>query len=365
MSSDPRIIVDAHQDIAYNALDYGRDFLQSAYHKRKLEQNTDVPSRNGIATSGLPDLLLGRVGIVFATIYATPEWAKLDPLETGYQTPADAHKMGMAQVDYYHKLADTTDRIVLVRTQSDLQKVLNSWADGVDFEQHKVGFVLLIEGADPIREPKAFEEWYDRGVRICGPAWSETRYSGGTSRNGRGPGPLTALGRELLEVMAGFNAVLDLSHMSEESFLEALDRYEGVVIASHSNPRTSRDTDRHLTDEMIRRLAEHDGVMGAVPFNSFLRRDFMRGDAKAKTPIRHVIEAIDHVCQIVGSVRHVGIGSDFDGGFGYDHIPAEMDTIADLNLIAEGLKVRGYSADDVQLIMSGNFLRVLRATLPK
>src|SRR5690606_9455364 len=123
-----------------------------------------------------------------------------------------------------------------------------------EMAQHRQGLVLLMENADPILEPRQFEEWYERGVRIVGPAWEGTRYCGGTGQ----PGGLTAVGRELLEVMASFNAILDLSHMAEQSFLESLDLYEGILIASHSNPRRFRNTDRHLSDTMIRRLAERD-----------------------------------------------------------------------------------------------------------
>jgi membrane dipeptidase len=362
---DPNIILDAHEDIAYNNQIFGRDFLLSANRKRQLEQNTDVPQRNGTATVGLPDALLGRVGLIFSTLYAMPEWAKLDQKEAGYQNAAEAYKMGMTQLDYYNRLADSTDRIVLVKTQADLTKVLDSWAEGVEMDKHKIGFVILMEGADPISEPKAFEEWYERGVRICGLAWSETRYSGGTTMQGRGPGPLTTIGRELLEVMASFNAILDVSHMSEEAFYTSVDTYSGTIIASHSNPRRFRDSDRHLSDDMIRRLVERDGVMGVVPYNAFLKNGYTRAEAKSATPISIVIEAIDHICQVAGSSRHVGIGTDFDGGFGSQNIPAEIDTLSDLPLIGKLLAERGYSAEDVQLILSGNFLRALRATLPR
>lgn len=357
---DPSIIVDAHLDIAWNKAVFGRDFTLSAHGKRQLEANTDVPARNGNATVGLPELLLGRVGIVFGTLFVSPAYEAFAG-EAGYETPAEAHKLAMAQVDYYHRLADENQRIRLVCTQSDLDSVLASWADGVDFEQHQVGIVILMEGADPIREPRAFEEWYERGVRIVGPAWTQTRYSGGTKR----PGPLTDLGRELLDVLASFNAILDLSHMAEEAYLEAVDRYEGPIIASHSNPRRFCNTDRHLSDDMIRRLAERDGVMGAALLNGFMWTGRDKKDPKQNTPLSRYIDIIDHICQVTGSARHAGIGSDADGGFGVERIPAELDTVADLGIVADALRARGYSPEDVQAILSGNFLRILRAALPR
>jgi membrane dipeptidase len=364
-TTTPLLILDAHQDIAWNAQTYGRDFLTSAHRKRQSEAGTEIVGRNGIATCGLPEALLGRVGVIFATIYAAPDWAKLDQSERGYTTPAEAHRVGMAQMDYYHRLADTTDRLTLIRSQGDLTSVLDSWADGVPMADHKVGLVLLMEGADPIREPKAFEEWYERGLRLCAPAWSETRYSGGTSRNGRGPGPLTDLGRDLLEVMAAFNAVLDVSHMAEKAYLESMDAYGGTIIASHSNPRHFRDTDRHLSDAMIRRLVERGGVIGVVPYNAFLKNTYTPGEAKHLTPVSRLVDVIDYICQIAGSAQHVGIGSDLDGGFGAGQIPDGLDTLADLQVLIPMLRDRGYAEADVQAITSGNFLRILRQTLPR
>ena len=114
------------------------------------------------------------------------------------------------------------------------------------------------------------------------------------------------MGRELLEVMESFNAILDLSHLAEEAYFEAVDRYGGHIIASHSNPRKFCDTDRHLSDDMIRRLAERDGVMGVVPYNAFLQNGYSKTDPKSKTPVSRVIGAIDHICQVTGSARHAG-----------------------------------------------------------
>ena len=359
---DPQIIVDTHEDIAFNALSFGRDFARSAHLTRRLEADTPIPQVAGTAMTGLPEAILGRVGIIFGTLFAAPAWSKTgEAYQTVfYETPAEAYQHALNEIDVYQRLADDNERIKLVRTQAELSAVLATWADGVDIETHRVGIVISMEGADPILEPKAFEEWYARGVRAVGPAWSETRYSGGTGR----PGPLTDLGRELLDVMESFKAILDLSHMAEQAFLEAVDRYGGPIIASHSNPRRFRDSDRHLSDDMIRRLAERDGVMGVVLYNRFLRDGWERGDPKARVGIDTVIAVIDHVCQVTGSARHIGIGSDFDGGFGLEHTPLEFDTVSDLQLIGPLLAGRGYTPDDITAILGGNFLRILRAALP-
>ncbi len=353
-------IVDGHEDIAYNALRFGRDYRVSVAEKRRAEAGTDHP--NGIATVGLPESMLGRVAVVCATIFTAPDSGSNRMLADSprYKTPAEAYQLGTRQWEYYQRLTDETDRVQWVRTLAELDAVLETWKPGTEIADHRQGLVLLMENADPIVEPKQFEEWYERGVRIVGPAWTGTRYCGGTGM----PGPLTDLGRDLLEVMAGFNAILDLSHMAEESFLEAVDRYPGVVIASHSNPRHFRDTDRHLTDDMILRLAERDGVMGIVPYNNFLSDDWKKGNPRSDVPFSLVLDAMDYVCQLTGSATHVGIGTDFDGGFGVENIPAGMDTITDLWKVGEGLRERGYVEADIEAILGGNMLRKLRQSLP-
>ncbi len=356
------LIVDAHQDIAYNALCYGRDYRRSALETRWRETDPAVLKRRGSATIGLPDALLGRVGVVFGTLFVAPDdgdpsapWAAFT-----YKTPQDAYRLALQQADYYERLADETDKVRLIRTATDLDAVIASWAAGTDIADHKQGLVCLMENADPIIEPRQFEEWYERGVRIVGPAWEATRYSGGTGQ----PGPLTALGYELLEVMASFNAILDLSHMAEKACLQALDVYPGVIIASHSNPRKFRNTDRHLTDAIIRQLAEREGVMGIVLYNRFLSDTWSSGDRKTDVPLSVVADAVDYVCQLTGSAAHVGIGSDFDGGFGMESIPDGLDTVTDLSKIGTLLSTRGYSPADVEAVMGGNMLRQLRRALP-
>ncbi|GAB4544116.1 MAG: membrane dipeptidase [Anaerolineae bacterium] len=358
--TDSLIILDAHQDIAWNALDLDRDFTESAYVKRKREQGTPTQQKEGISMLGLPEALLGRVAIIFSTIWACPANSiMLASPRHSYTTPAEAHKIGMMQADYYHRLADTHPQIALIRDQRELDGVLETWRDGMALDQRKVGLVLLMEGADPIREPRAFEEYYERGVRIVGLAWEGTRYSGGTNA----PGGLTTLGRELLEVLSSYKVILDVSHSAEKAFYESLDVYDGPIIASHSNPRRFRDSDRHLSDTMIRRLVERGGVMGIVPFNKFLWEPEDRPERKKDAPISRVVDAIDYVCQIAGSADHVGLGTDFDGGFGAEKTPDQLDTLADLRGLIPLLQGRGYSLSDIERICSGNFLRVLREAL--
>lgn len=349
------IIVDAHEDIAYNHVCFGRDYTRSALEKRRLEAG-----RYPVPMLGMPDAMLGRVAIVFATLFVSPSYSKPSPWpEPTYHNAREAYTHAMTQLDYYHKLADESEKITLIQESSDLDAVLATWKRGEQLKGRKHGLVILMEGADPILEPRQFEEWYERGVRIVGPAWMHTRYSAGTGAGGG----LTHLGHELLEIMANYNAILDVSHMAEHAFMEAVDRYTGSVIASHSNPRRFCDTDRHLSDQMIVRLAERDGVMGIVMFNGFFKRDWRQTDKPGTVTMTHVLDAIDHVCQVTGSAAHVGIGSDFDGGFGAESTPDELDSVSDLWNIGAGLRTRGYTEDDIAAILGENMLRKLREAL--
>jgi membrane dipeptidase len=349
-------IVDAHLDIAYNVFNDGRNPRLSLATIRASEKKGHV---RGIATVSFPELQKGGIGLVFGTLFVAPGHLSLPIIseKVAYHDSEEAHKLAMQQLDYYHRLNDESELIRLVTDLASLEEVIASHE--LEESQHMIGIVPLMEGADPIREAEEAEYWWERGLRLIGLAWDDTRYAGG-GWGSDSPG-LTKEGYHLLEVMAELGFILDLTHMSEKATLEALDRYEGIVIASHSNARAiTGESQRHLSDIQIRRLAEHGGVMGIVLSNSFLRRHHTKGEAKALVTLDHVVAHIDHMCQLVGSADHVGIGSDFDGGFGAADIPAEMDSVADLGLIATALQQRGYDAADISKIMGGNWLQILR-----
>jgi membrane dipeptidase len=157
--------------------------------------------------------------------------------------------------------------------------------------------------------------------------------------------------------------------MDEAAAFEALDRYQGPVMATHANCAAlmrGADTNRHLPDRLIEGLIERDGVIGLIPLNSFLKAGWLRksGSRREEVSLETLIAHIDHICQIAGDSLHAGIGSDFDGGFGLQSIPPEFDSIADLQIIATGLKARGYGETDVENILGDNWLRFLRRNLP-
>ena len=361
------IIIDAHEDIAWNTLCFGRDYLASAYDIRHDEVGGPVEAVNGVAMLGLREWLRGGIAVIGATLFTPPERRRTSPIEQHYSDSDEAHDLALRQIEIYERMAQQSEQIKLIRSHADLDAVLKSW-EGFDpmldedprRDERLIGLVYLIENGDSIREPAEAEWWYERGVRIIGPAWAGTQYCGSTDE----PGPLTAAGVDLLKHMRPFNLVLDLSHMDERAYFQALDQYDGPIIASHANPRAlTNNTNRHLSDEMIKALISHEGVIGTLIFNQFLLKGWETGHPKDAATVETVVTAIDHVCQIAGDARHSAIGTDFDGGYGMKSTPAGFDTVADLQIIAPALERRGYSAADVDSIMNGNWARVLRSSL--
>ena len=354
------LIVDAQQNIAFNAQQLERDFRAWAWHQRQRELGRELPP----AATSLYDNLLGRIAIVFGSLQVIAETTPSMPAWQRYtwRTSGDAQALAQWQLDHYQRLADDSERIRLILSQADLAQCLDSWADDKALDQHKLGIVILMKGAAPISEPRQLEDWIEQGTRIVAPAWQPNQYISGQAGQAN---QLSALGYELLEVMASHSLMLDIAGMSEHAAQAALERYEGAVIASHANPRYFHDSQRCLSDELILRLAERGGVMGIMVYNRTLRRDWHPSDPKRSVSVDHWVDAVDYVCQLTGSVAHVGLGSNIDGGYAYGSLPAEIDTSADLWLLSKALRRRGFSESESAAILGGNMLGQLRASLPE
>jgi membrane dipeptidase len=178
---------------------------------------------------------------------------------------------------------------------------------------------------------------------------------------------LTGEGRALLEAMADIGFGLDIAHMDESAALEALDIYPGSVVSSHGNALSllkGSQSNRHLSDRVIAGLVERGGLAGIVPYNAFLKAEWVKGDRRELVGLDWVIAQIDYICQIAGDALHTAIGSDFDGGFGWESVPREINTLADLQKIPPLLYEKGYTESDIDAIMGENWLRVLRRILP-
>lgn len=364
------LIVDAHEDLAYNMLTYGRDYTRSAAETRALESGTIEIKAKEDTLLGWPDYQRGRVALIFATLFSTParlrsgDWDHLC-----YANIGEANRLYRSQLDLYHRLVDDNPKAFrLVESRKDLDEVLAGWEavqsiNNEDAPDTPVGLVVSMEGAEGVGGPAELEDWWAGGVRWIGLAWAGNQYCGGT----REPGGLSRQGFELLEGMSSLGFGLDISHMDQAAALQALDFYPGTVIASHSNANAllrGLEGNRHLNDDVIRILLDRDGVIGILPYNGFLQPGWKQGDRRESLSLMHVVAHIDYICQIAGDAHHVGIGSDFDGGFGRQSVPPEIDTIADLQKLAPLLSERGYSDDDIYAIFAGNWINRLQRILP-
>lgn len=359
------ILVDAHQDIAYNMIEFGRDYTRSVQETRQAELKTEIPARNGDSLLGWSEYQQARTAVIFSTLFAPPHRAQSGDWEKqSFANPEQAHRIYRTQLDTYQRLADQhPDHFRYIQNKNDLDAVLDNW-NNLPLDSHPIGLVPLMECAEAVRTPMELEEWWALGLRLIGPAWAGTRFCGGTGE----PGPLTPEGNALLEAMGDLGFMLDLSHMDSQAALQALDRYQGHIIASHSNAASllkDYDGNRLLPDEVIRGLLERDGVIGIVPLNSFLLNGWKRGDGRRHLSLGHVVAQIDYICQMAGDALHAGLGTDFDGGFGVQSVPPEIDTIADLHKLIPLLEEKGYSEEDIAAIFGQNWLRKLGSVLPE
>jgi membrane dipeptidase len=319
------VIVDAHLDIGWNAIAHGRGFLSE-------------PARGYVISR--PSLARGGVGLIFATLYTAPARARRS-MRTRfvYENAHEAHIMAVAEANYY-----AASDLKLIGTRRELDAYVKGWRRG------QVAAVMLMEGADPVETPSQLGAWTDRGVRIIGPAWGRTRYTGGTGA----PGGLTPLGIQLLKAMRRKKVILDISHMADEAVADAFDLWRGPIMASHSNARVLVRGDRQITDATAAEIAKRGGVLGISFYASHLRPS---GPATLDDVVRHAV----HLARAAGGPEHVGLGTDLDGGFDAKHA-ALKDTKAFATLRTK-LR-RPFTAEQVEGIMGNNWLRFLRDSLP-
>ena len=351
------LIIDAHLDLAWNALQWNRNLQQSVYTIR-AQENQFAEAGRGQNTVALPEMRKGHIALCFATLLARSTGHATPNVD--YLSPQQAYAAAQGQLNYYRALQEVGE-VRLVDNLPALEAHIVAWQDwekDPHRSQPEPGLVVSMESADPILKPEQLSAWKEAGLRIIGPAhYGAGRYAGGTSTELG----LTADGKALLREMEKLGILLDLTHLSDQAFWEALEVFSGRVLASHNNCRALVPHQRQFSDEQLHAIIERDGVIGAAFDNWMIRSGWSRG-ATEKPPVTlaHIVEHIDHVCQLAGNSRHAAIGSDLDGGFGREQSPADLDTIADVQNMCEILSKRGYSDEDIAAIMHGNWLRLLR-----
>ncbi len=366
ITSNPRIpIIDAHLDLAWNAISFNRDLTLPVDEVRLAESALDDhPARRG-GTVTLPELRRAGVAVCVATLLARAGSAPANPSRRGLRTDLDyasssiAHAVAQGQLSYY-RLLESQGLVSVIQDRSGLQEHWDRWRSKPD--STPTGILVGMEGTDPIVAPDQVEQWWRSGLRVAGLVhYGHGRYACGTGADG----PLTVAGRELLVHFKRLGIALDATHLCDRSLDEALDLFDGSIFASHHNCRALVPGERQLADRHILELICRGGVIGTALDAWMLYPGWVRGVTDRQVVgLAAVADHIDHVCQLAGDASHAAIGSDLDGGFGIEQCPRELDTIADLGKIAGILAARGYSDSNLDSVFHGNWLRFFLDALP-
>lgn len=350
-------IIDAHLDMAMNAVEWNRDYTCSIQElrEREIEKHLTDKRDRGKGTVSLPDLRRGNIGLVVATQLArvTERGSVFD----GWYSPAQAWAMTQAQVAWYQAMVDLGE-MVQITNLTALHDHIALWQnDAIANETKPVGFILSLEGADSLVNLSYLEKAYNYGLRAIGPAWYGTgRYASGTGTTDG----LTSAGRDLLREMDALGMILDATHLTDKGFNEALALFKGPIWASHHNCRALVPHQRQLTDEQILRLVERGAVIGGALDAWMLAPGFLQRQSDPRefdVTMEKLVEHWDHICQLVGNSQHIAFGTDLDGMFGREQSPYDLDSIADLQLYQNLLRKRGYQEEDIANIFYKNWLR--------
>ena len=361
--------IDAHLDLAINAINYNRDLTQPVHNiraKEKLIGQTDARDR-GNGTVALPELRKGNIGLVVATIISRfAEIGKPVPYInlTGWHSPEQAWAYGQAQLAWYNAM-EMKGEMVQINSKPALESHLELWKNtSLSNEKKPVGYFLSLEGADSIVNFDYLEKYYQQGLRAIGPAhYGPGRYAAGTVSDGSG---FTNIGKELLHKMAQLNIILDATHLTDKGFFEAMDLFNGSVWASHQNCRKIIAGERQFTEEQLKLIIERDGVIGGALDAWMLFEGYKEAQKSPKElgiNLEKLVNHFDHICQLAGNTNHIGFGTDLDGLYGTEQSPYDLDTIADLVKFENILTQRGYSSSDLENIFHKNWLRVMRKVL--
>ncbi len=349
------LVIDFHLDLSMNALEWNRDLNLTVAETRATESSMTEKGR-GTGTVSFPEMRRGRVALSSATVISRTHFP--GSLSSGLRAQELSYGVAQGQLSYYRIL----ERQGIVRIITDLPSLREhmaawqAWESNPAQRQPPLGFVISMEGADPITGPDEVAGWWDQGLRIV----SLCHY--GLSAYGTGqPGPLTPRGKGLLRAMEDHGYILDVTHLADEAMDQALDAFGGPVLASHSNCRALVPGDRQMTDEVIQRLAERGAVIGAALDAWMLYPNWIKGGVTKPevVSLNDYADHIDRVCQLTGCAKHAAIGTDLDGGYGTEQTPRDLDTIADLQSVPNLLRARGYSQSDVEAIMFRNWISLL------
>ena len=343
-----------------------------------LDENYDLADPSSPYMISIPKARQGHLGAEFMSIWVDVDW------------PRD---------DLIHRALDLIDAVnsQVALHQADLEAART--ADDVEriHRQGKIAVLMGVEGGHIIEDDlRALDIFYRLGVRYM--TLTHTKNTRWADSSGDQPewNGLTDFGRQVVERMNRLGIMVDISHVSDKTFYDAVAASRAPVIASHSSCRALCNAPRDMTDDMIRALAKNGGVMDVNFYDGFLDQTFADAYKKVEGPMQAEVKAareqyakegkrlsyaaeakidakyyaglpipsytviadhIDHAVQ-VGGVEHVGLGSDFDGVSGL--VPRGMEDCSKLPDLVRELARRGYSESDLEKILGGNVLRVMR-----
>ena len=366
-------IIDAHLDLAMNAMEWNRDLCMPVKDIRAREIGmTDKPDRTK-GTVSLPALRKGNIGLVVATQIARA--VAPGSLLKGWHSPEQAWAQTQGQLAWYRAM-EAAGEMKQITNLSELEAHIQLWQEAphaineLDPSKIKtannkkpIGYLLSLEGADSLITQDHLHIAHRYGLRAVGPGhYGPGRYANGTDSSGG----LNERGIALLKEMQSLGMILDATHLCDDAFWDAMEMYDGTIWASHNNCRALVDHNRQFSDKMIQTLIQKGAVIGGSLDAWMMVPGWQRG---ISTPIsmqcnlEKLVDHMDHICQLAGNSLHIGIGTDLDGAYGKEQCPYDIETIADMQILPTILSKRGYQQTDIENVLHGNWLRLLRKTL--
>ena len=346
------IVIDTHNDMPSKMIDDGYNpDVRHATGFEKTQGETDLPR---LAESGITGVFLS---------------AYIDPEKWTFKSPDQSWKMVQVYFDSIQAFAKRhPDKLMLATTAADVRAAKRAG---------KVAVLIGVEGGHAIENSvENLREMARRGVRYMTLTWNNGNEWAGAAAglNGTRSGGLTERGREIIREMNRLGILVDISHVSDSTFYDAVAASNYPVIASHSSARALNGHRRNMNDAMLRAVRRNGGVVNVNFYSAFIDPVFLQKSdsieknvqgqanidaalrALPRPPLSVLLDHFEHIIRVAG-VDHVGIGSDFDGVGG--QLPQGMDDVTRLPLIAQGLLDRGYSEADVRKVLGGNMLRVM------
>ena len=323
-------------------IDTHNDFPTEEGGQNRAAGKIDIGARSEAAHTDLPRLKQGGVGAVFFAAYVS----------SGF---------GLAGNRAYTRAQQVIDIIrydIIERYPNDFVASTSAAQIEAAHKQGKIAALIGIEGGHAIQDSlERLREFYERGVRYMTLTHTNTNNWADSSgdindaavmhHNG-----LTDFGKDVVREMNRLGMIVDISHVADRTFFDALAVSKAPLIASHSSCRALANNARNMTDQMIVELAKKGGV---VQVNFYC--NFLTVEKPPRATLADVVAHIDHIRQIAG-IDAIGIGSDFDG---IDCVPVGLEDVSKFPKLTRALLEKGYSAEDVRKIYGGNFLRVMRA----